>query len=193
MVLVDLMLKAILTNWEFAFMTSHKHLPIFIKSHLFPTSVAEGNIRLHHFLVLHQLLSKGQNGSISLTDPLLLKLCSYGFYMKDHKPFGVMEKANVYKCKGCAWWWCWWWWVLFLRLESWCHSSLWYTTWTERWESKSIFLVKWAIYQFIAGSVREASVDSCVGFINWLSIQYANFGSTRKWVLSNNPCKLTYV
>lgn len=114
MVLIDLMLKAILANWEIAFMTSHKHFPIIIKSHLFPTSVAEGNTRLHHLLVLHHLLSKGQNVSIYLTDPLLLIQCSYGFYMKDHKPI-------VQQCNGCAWW-RWWWWVLFMRLESQCHS-----------------------------------------------------------------------
>lgn len=121
MVLIDLMLKAILANWEIAFMTSHKHFPICIKSHLFPTSVAEGNTRLHRLLVSHHLLSKGQNVSISLSDPLLLNQCSYGFYMKKHKPIWGVEKAIVQQCNGCAWW-RWWRWVLFLRLESWCHS-----------------------------------------------------------------------
>ena len=65
MVLIDLMLKAILANWEIAFMTSHKHFPICIKSHLnydtnFPTSEKEPTSTtstMHIHCIATQLLS----------------------------------------------------------------------------------------------------------------------------------------
>ena len=35
------------------------------------------------------------------------------------------------------------------------------------------------MYQIIAGSVNEVSVDSWVGYISWWSELYVNFGSSR--------------
>ena len=49
-------------------MTSHKHLPISIKSNLFTTRVTEVSPGFHHLLVLVQIMFKDQN--VSLTHPL---------------------------------------------------------------------------------------------------------------------------
>lgn len=68
--LTDFIMNTSLANWEIAFMTSHKHLSITIKTNLFTTRVTKANTRFHHFCFM------------SLWP--LASQCMM-FYMKEHK------------------------------------------------------------------------------------------------------------
>lgn len=96
--LIDFIFKTSLANWEIALMTSHKHLPISIKSNLFTTRVAEVSSGVHHLWFWSTLCWRAK-----IVLRLTLWFSVYAlmdFYMKEHK---VIEGGLW--CKGCGRWW----------------------------------------------------------------------------------------